>query len=117
MKLQIKRVYDEPSGEDGTRVLVDRLWPRGLSKDKARVDHWIKDVSPSHELRRRFHGHPERWDEFRDDYFRELDGNPGAVERLSAIAREGTVTLLYASKDERHNNARALKEYVEGVAS
>lgn len=113
MKIQLKRVYESPAPDDGSRILVDRLWPRGLSKEKARVDRWLKEVSPSNELRRRFHGNPERWDEFRESYFGELDGQPEAVDELLARARKGPVTLLFASKDETHNNAKALKEYLE----
>lgn len=113
MKIQLKRVYESPAPDDGSRILVDRLWPRGLSKEKARVDRWLKEVSPSNELRRRFHGNPERWDEFRESYFGELDGQPEAVDELLARARKGAVTLLFASKDETHNNAKALKEYLE----
>ncbi len=117
MKIQLKRVYESPAPDDGTRILVDRLWPRGLSKEKARVDRWLKEVSPSNELRRRFHGNPDRWDEFRESYFGELDDQPEAVDELLDQAHTRTVTLLFASKDETHNNARALKEYLEKVAS
>lgn len=113
MKLQIKRVYDEPSKQDGTRVLVDRVWPRGLSKEKAKVGLWLKDVAPSTELRKWFGHDPDKWEAFRERYFRELDTNPEAVDRLLAEAGCGTVTLVYSAKDEKHNNAVALKAYLE----
>lgn len=113
MKIHLKRVYEKPTSKDGTRILVDRLWPRGLSKEKARIDRWLKEVSPSSDLRRRFHGDPSRWEEFREAYFRELDDNPDPVDQLRSDIQDGPVTLLFASKDERHNNAKALKEYLE----
>ena len=106
---RLKRVYDAPADEDGTRVLVDRLWPRGLTKDKARIDLWLKDIAPSDALRREFHAMPERWDEFRSAYADELKGSE-ALAQLRALCREQRVTLLYASKDETHNNAIALRE-------
>jgi uncharacterized protein YeaO (DUF488 family) len=108
----LKRVYDPPEPGDGTRVLVDRLWPRGLTKEKAAVDLWAKDVAPSHELRRWFGHRPERWDEFRTRYGEELR-TPEAREEmraLRALAREGPVTLLYGAKDEELNNAVALRD-------
>lgn len=106
---RLKRVYDAPADDDGTRVLVDRLWPRGLSKDKARIDLWLKDVAPSDALRRQFHAKPECWNEFRSAYAEELKGSDVLVQ-LRARCRKGRVTLLYASKDETHNNAAALRE-------
>lgn len=108
--IRTRRVYEPPSEDDGARVLVDRLWPRGLAKDKARIDRWLKDVAPSHELRKRFHGEPGGWDAFREAYAKELDA-PAAREALGelrALAAEGRVTLLYASRDETRNNAEAL---------
>ncbi len=113
MPIHTKRIYDEPSGDDGTRVLVDRLWPRGVSKEAARLDEWARDVAPSDALRKEFHGHPDCWNEFRQRYRAELDGRPEAaetLERLRALGRDGTLTLLYAAKDEARNNAVALAE-------
>ncbi len=105
---RLKRVYDAPADADGMRVLVDRLWPRGLSKDKAAVDLWLKDVAPSDALRHEFHAHPERFDAFRKAYAAELHGSEALAE-LRKLARKRKVTLLYASKDEAHNNAAVLK--------
>jgi len=107
----LKRVYDAPSPDDGTRILVDRLWPRGLSKDKARVDLWLKDLAPSDALRRRFHAKPELWDAFRTAYAAELaqPAAQAALRALRARVKQGPVTLLYAARDPRHNNAVALK--------
>jgi uncharacterized protein YeaO (DUF488 family) len=113
MLLQIKRVYDRPERTDGRRILVDRLWPRGLSKAVAAIDFWAKDVAPSHELRR-WYGHvPEKWPEFKRRYFAELDVNSEEVTRLRSQMGRGTVTLLFGSKETRLNNAAALKEYLE----
>ncbi|MFT3896824.1 MAG: DUF488 family protein [Thermomonas sp.] len=105
----LKRVHDAPSSGDGTRVLVDRLWPRGLSRDKAKIDIWLRDIAPSDALRREFHAKPERWNEFRSAYADELKGNE-ALPQLRALCRKRRVTLLYASKDEAHNNAVALRD-------
>jgi len=109
----LRRVYEPPSPGDGQRVLVDRLWPRGLTKERARVDVWLRDIAPSEELRR-WYGHvPERWEEFRRRYHRELDRNPVAVARLRGLIEDGPVTILFGAKDELHNQAVALKEYLE----
>ncbi len=110
-KLQIRRVYEPPSEEDGRRVLVDRLWPRGLSKANARVDLWLKEVAPSHELRKRFHGAPAQWAQFVAAYEAELARSPAAeaLEELRALVKKGRVTLLFAASDEAHNNAIALR--------
>ncbi len=113
MKLRITRIYEEPSHQDGTRILVDRVWPRGMSKDKARVDHWLKEIAPSTGLRKWFGHDPDKWDEFRERYFEELDANPEAVDRLVTEAGDGTVTLVYSARDENFNNAVALKAYLE----
>jgi uncharacterized protein YeaO (DUF488 family) len=113
-QLTVKRVYDSPAPGDGTRILVDRLWPRGVSKDK--IDLWLKDLAPSDALRHEFHGHPDRWDEFRAAYATEL-GNPSAQSALAALdaeRRKGPVTLLYAAKDQNRNNALALRLWLDG---
>lgn len=111
-----KRVYEPPETADGRRVLVDRLWPRGLTREKAGIDLWLKAVAPSDALRREFHGHPERWEEFRAAYAQELGREPasGAVAELRRLAQEGPVTLLYAARDEVRNNAEALRLWLEG---
>jgi len=109
---RVKRVYDEPSKEDGFRVLVDRLWPRGLSKERASLDLWLKDVAPSAELRRWFGHDPDRWDEFRRRYAVELKEQKDAIKLLREKGRAGTVTLLFSARDEQHNNAVALREYL-----
>jgi uncharacterized protein YeaO (DUF488 family) len=117
--LKIKRVYVSPGADDGARILVDRLWPRGLSKDKAAVDLWLRDVAPSDGLRKRFHGKPEDWEQFCAAYANELE-EPialSAVQTLRERLREGSVTLLFASRDEHHNNAVALKAWLEHGAS
>ena len=111
--IRIKRVYEPAEPEDGSRILVDRLWPRGIEKKKLRLDSWYKDVAPSNELRKWSHHDPARWDEFRRRYFAELDSNPAAWTSLVGLARSGTVTLLYSAKDELHNNAEALRDYLE----
>jgi len=109
----IKRVYAPADPSDGKRVLVDRLWPRGLTKERASVDVWMRDIAPSEELRKWFGHEPERWQEFRRRYHGELDRNPDALARLREMAEDGPVTLLFGAKDEEHNQAVALKEYLE----
>ncbi len=111
--IRIKRVYDEPDKTDGRRVLVDRLWPRGLSKEKARVDIWMKEIAPSTALRRWYGHDPNKWPEFKAKYAAELDANHNKVKGLLAEVQGKTVTLLYSSKERRLNNAVALKEYME----
>jgi uncharacterized protein YeaO (DUF488 family) len=111
--IKVKRVYDAPSDADGSRILVDRLWPRGLTKEKAKIDRWLKEIAPSNELRK-WYGHaPEKWDEFRRRYFEELQARSDAVQTVLDLLRRGQVTLLYSSKELRINNAFALKEYLE----
>lgn len=112
MPLLIKRVYDPPAKDHGYRVLVDRIWPRGLSKGAAQIDEWLKDIAPSTALRKWFGHDREKWKEFMQRYFRELDANPAAVAQLRALARGRRVTLLFAAKDIEHNNAVALKAYL-----
>ena len=110
--IKLKRIYEAPAASDGTRILVDRLWPRGIAKDKAKIDLWLKEIAPSDALRKRFHGHPEDWDAFRAAYAAELKQAGDAVQDLFGHLRKGTVTLLYAARDEKHNNAVALKQWL-----
>ena len=110
--MKIKRVYDPPTSDDGVRVLVDRLWPRGLSKTKAAVDLWLKDIAPSVDLRRWFNHDPSRWSEFVKRYSDELDKKHTAVSALIGAVRRGRVTLLFGARDPRHNNAVALHRYL-----
>ncbi|MCC6303113.1 MAG: DUF488 family protein [Gammaproteobacteria bacterium] len=112
MALRVKRVYETPAGDDGLRILVDRLWPRGLSREKAALDHWFKEIAPSAELRRWFGHRPERWKEFHRRYFEELDRHPEQVAELRKAIGRHTATLLYAAHDEEYNNAQALREYL-----
>ena len=111
--IRTKRVYDPPSGCDGRRILVDRLWPRGVAKDMAMIDEWLREIAPSTELRSWFGHDPQKWEEFRRRYAEELAGEQELLARLRAEASKGTVTLLFAAKDETHNNAVALKEMLE----
>jgi len=111
--IRLKRVYDTPARSDGCRILVERLWPRGLSKDAARVDLWCKEVAPSPELRRWFDHDPDKWTQFRRRYHRELRGQDPALEPIRERLAAGPVTFVFASREERFNNAVALKEYLE----
>lgn len=115
--LKIKRVYQEKGAADGTRILVDRLWPRGLSKAQAAIDEWMKEVAPGDELRRRFAHRPERWQEFREKYTAELSApeKAGLLEKIARMAKEGEVTLVYAARDSEHNNARVLEKVIAGM--
>lgn len=114
-----KRIYDQPDADDGARVLVDRLWPRGLSKDKAAIDRWLKEVAPSTELRRWFAHDPERWPEFRRRYAGELQSpeRQQALTELRAMADDGPLTLLYATRETRLNHAAMLAELLGGDAT
>lgn len=112
MSIEIKRIYDTPEDNDGMRILVDRLWPRGLSKEKAKVDLWMKEVAPSNELRRWYNHDAQKWLEFKLKYFAELKAQPESVDKLLYCMREGSVTLVFSSKENRFNNAVALKEYL-----
>ncbi len=116
MEVEIKRVYEPPTPGDGKRVLVDRLWPRGLSKASARIDYWAKEVSPSSELRKWYKHDPDKWGEFKRRYFAELSSVPDAVEALLDSALSGKITLLYSSKERQLNNAVALREYLEAMS-
>lgn len=113
MSIQIKRAYDPAGPRDGLRVLVDRLWPRGISRDKLKLDAWMKELAPSNELRKWFHHDVDNWAEFEKRYFKELDAQAEQVEELRKQGRRRTVTLLYGARDETHNNAVALKKYLE----
>jgi uncharacterized protein YeaO (DUF488 family) len=108
----LKRVYDPPAADDGARVLVDRVWPRGVTKQAAALTLWMKDIAPTAELRKWFGHDPERWTEFRHRYRAELDANKEAVDRLRDMTRHGTVTLLYGAHDSAHNQAVVLAEYL-----
>ena len=114
--ITLKRAYDPVSRNDGTRFLVERLWPRGVSKAKLRVDAWLKEVGPTAELRKWFSHDPEKWDEFRRRYIRELRSHPEAWQPIVSAARRGRVTLVYSSHDTLHNNAVALQEYLRRKA-
>jgi uncharacterized protein YeaO (DUF488 family) len=113
MRLQLKRVYEPPANIDGMRILVDRLWPRGLSKAEARIEFWAKEVAPSTGLRRWYQHEQEKWPEFQRKYLAELQNNPEAVQELIAKIGNGTATLLFSSKETSLNNATVLKEYLE----
>ncbi len=108
--VKVKRVYEPASPEDGKRILVERLWPRGISKESLVLDEWLREVAPSTGLRKWFAHDPARYDEFRRRYLRELEGKPEIIDRLRAEAREGTITLLFSARDARHNNALVLQE-------
>ena len=111
--IRVKRVYEPPSAEDGRRYLVERLWPRGLRKDALPLDGWLREVAPSDALRRWFGHDPARWEEFRRRYAAELDARPDTWRPLLEAARQGPVTLLFSARDTQHNNAVALKAYLE----
>jgi len=111
--LKLKRVYEPAASSDGIRFLVEQLWPRGVKKTALQVDAWLKDVGPSTTLRRWFNHDPGKWNEFRRRYFRELEANAEAVDPILKAARRGRVTLVYSSRDTEHNNAVALKDYLE----
>ncbi len=111
--IAVKRVYEPAAAGDGQRVLVDRLWPRGVKKEDAHLDLWLKDVAPSDELRKWFGHDPDRWAEFRKRYREELKAKAEAIEELRALLAKGKVTLLFGAHDERHNNAVVLAEYLQ----
>jgi uncharacterized protein YeaO (DUF488 family) len=112
----IKRIYDLPAADDGARVLVDRVWPRGISKQAARLTAWHKEVAPSSALRKWFGHDPQRWNEFQARYRAELDANATALQPLYELQKHGRVTLLYGARDEQHNQARVLAEYLNAHA-
>ena len=111
--IKLKRVYEPASRDDGVRILVERLWPRGIKKAALKLDTWLKDVAPSDGLRQWFGHEPKKWNGFRDRYFAELEANPQTWESVAKAARRGRVTLIYSSRDMEHNNAVALKDYLE----
>jgi uncharacterized protein YeaO (DUF488 family) len=111
--IRLKRAYEEPSGDDGTRILVERLWPRGVSKNQAAIDLWLKEVAPSTELRKWYGHDPDKWEEFRRRYRAELDDKGEVLDDLRRRLRGGPVTFVFAARDEEHNSALLLKEYLE----
>ena len=113
MKIKVKRVYEKPNREDGVRILVDRLWPQGLTKEKAAVDLWLKNIAPSTALRKWFDHDPNKWKEFMRRYRLELKQNKEQILVLKEQAKRGTVTLLYGAKDEEHNEALVLEEFIK----
>jgi uncharacterized protein YeaO (DUF488 family) len=114
--IRLKRVYDPPSDDDGVRILVERLWPRGLTKGKARIDLWLKEVSPSPELRKWFSHDDTKWEEFSERYRKELDGNIASIRKIIEMASKGDVTLVFASKDAEHNSTVLVREYALKLA-
>ena len=112
-KILLKRIYEEPGANDGCRILVDRLWPRGIKKNNAQVDYWIKEIAPSTQLRKWFHHDPDKWNEFRKVYKMELRVNETVSELLQLIKSNPKVTLLYAASDTEHNHAQVLLEYLQ----
>jgi uncharacterized protein YeaO (DUF488 family) len=113
--IRLKRAYEPPSAGDGLRILVERLWPRGVSKEEAAIDLWLKEIAPSTGLRKWYGHEPERWEEFRRRYRAEIEDKGGALSDLKRRLKEGPVTFVYAAKDELHNSAIVLKEYLEGA--
>jgi uncharacterized protein YeaO (DUF488 family) len=111
--ITIKRVYDSPSKEDGKRILVDRLWPRGIRKDKALIDEWLKDIAPSNELRKWFSHDPSKWNEFKKRYRKELESKFSLLEQIKKEVKTKNVTFVFSARDTRYNNAVALKEILE----
>jgi uncharacterized protein YeaO (DUF488 family) len=112
VQIWTRRIYDPPTAQDGTRILVDRVWPRGVSKENARLDAWFREAAPSTELRKWFGHDPERWEGFKQRYHRELEEHQGALAPLLEAARAGRVTLVFGARDADHNNAVALREYL-----
>lgn len=112
MTIRLKRAYEKPEPADGTRILVDRLWPRGLTKEKAAIDLWLKEVAPSTELRKWFGHDPKKWRNFRSRYRTELKQHGAALRLIKSKAKEGVVTLIYGARDQEHNEAIILKEFL-----
>lgn len=116
-QLKLKRAYDPPARSDGYRILVDRLWPRGVSKDELRIDLWAKDLAPSAALRKWFNHDPAKWGDFRKRYYREIERHPESLEEVRALLRRRTVTLVFAAKDADISNAAALRSYLDRPAT
>ena len=112
-KINIKRSYDKPASGDGSRILVDRIWPRGVSKEELKIDEWLKEIAPSTSLRKWFGHDPKKWNEFKKRYFDELENNKDLIKKIIEQTKYSTVTFVYSAKDSEHNNAVALKEYIE----
>lgn len=115
MPIRLKRAYDEPEEDDGLRVLVDRIWPRGKSKEELQLDEWLKEIAPSEKLRKWFDHDPEKFDEFKNRYEKELNNSREQVRHLAEKAHDHDVTLVYGAKDREHNQAVVLKEYLEKI--
>jgi uncharacterized protein YeaO (DUF488 family) len=115
MNINIKRVYEQPDKNDGMRILVDRLWPRGLTKERAHVDLWLKEIAPSTELRKWFGHDPDKWKRFRSRYETEIRHKDDLIKVLKEKAKKGMVTLVYGARDEKHNEALVLKQFLEKV--
>lgn len=113
VKIILKRVYDKPSYRDGYRILVDRIWPRGISKENMKINEWLKDIAPSNELRKWFNHDSEKWSEFKERYFAELKDHTEQLENIYSIAKQHHITFVYSAKNETFNNAVVLKEYIE----
>jgi uncharacterized protein YeaO (DUF488 family) len=113
VQVALKRAYDPPARGDGRRVLVDRIWPRGIARDDLRIDAWLKELAPSTSLRKWFGHDPNKWEEFKERYARELEERPDALAQLIGMAKAGRLTLVFGARDTEHNNAVALKEYLE----
>lgn len=113
--IRLKRAYDTPHPEDGVRILVERLWPRGVSRERAAVDHWLKDIAPTPALRKWYGHEPEKWPEFQERYRAELDGNPDGIAELRGICSANTATFVYAARDELRNSATVLRAYLTGA--
>jgi uncharacterized protein YeaO (DUF488 family) len=116
LSINVKRAYERPSGDDGFRVLVDRLWPRGINKKEAKIDYWAKEIAPSTELRKWFSHDPEKWNGFKKRYFKELVKHPQETSFIIKKTNENKVTLVFGSKEEKFNNAVALSEYLENIS-
>ena len=116
LNIRLKRAYEPSAAEDGLRVLVDRLWPRGLSKTEAAIDRWLKEVAPSSELRRWFGHDPHKWDEFRRKYEAELSRRGDLLRELRQAAQEGPITLVYSTRDQEHNQAVVLRDVLKGTS-
>ena len=112
MDIRVKRVYEAPTAEDGLRILVDRLWPRGLTREKARIDLWLKELAPSTELRKWFNHEPDKWEVFKQRYLQELQQQPAALAHAIEAMGTGPVTLLFAAREVRFNDAVALREFI-----